>query len=429
MDITTSIPYGKSCINLDIQPGDYQVDYLTPAAHKEPAGNSQEAVRHALSSPVSGESVLENITSDFTVGITINDKTRPVPNSTLLPPLLRLLESKGVKESNITLFIASGTHIPMSKEEYSKVLPPEIYNRYRIIPHNSDTKEQLRAIGVTFRGTPVFVNNEFSNCDLKIVVGDIELHHFAGYSGGVKPAAIGLAGRETINKNHKLLLDENSTIGVYENNPLREDIEEIGKMMKVDLALNAVLNEQKEILQVFFGKPVDVIKAGIRLVNEISQVHISQQYDLVIASAGGYPKDINLYQSQKAMTHAARFCRPGGTIVLFAECSDGVGSDGYLAFMRRVNSIEEVIKKFEEEDFAVGPHKAFQIARILQKHAVYLYSSLPDSLTRSLLLKPIDLFGEIQELVKQVLSSQGRVAVLPYATACLPWYKEPRHEN
>jgi len=141
------------------------------------------------------------------------------------------------------------------------------------------------------------------------VVGDIELHHFAGFSGGVKSAAIGLCGRQTINANHHLLLDQYSTIGEYDNNPLRQDIEEIGEMIGVNYALNAVLTENKEIIEVFFGDPIAVMRAGIELVKELTLVPVDDLYDLVIASAGGFPKDINLYQSQKAMTHAARFYR------------------------------------------------------------------------------------------------------------------------
>ena len=190
--------------------------------------------------------------------------------------------------------------------------------------------------------------------------------------------------------------------------------------MGINLALNAVLNERKEIVKVFFGKPRDVIKAGIKVVNDISQVPIESLYDLVVASAGGYPKDINLYQAQKAMTHASLFCKPAGKIILIAECIEGVGSDGYLEFMRNVDSAEEVIKKFEENEFSVGPHKAFQIARLLTKHQILFYSSISTSLTKSLLLNPLSSVREIDDLINNTISSGGRVAILPYATACIP---------
>lgn len=414
------IPYGKNDIELDCAPGNSNVDFLVPGLVYKPSSDPSLAVFNAINSPIDGNTILMQCNTNTTVGITINDKTRPVPNTLLLTPLLHKLNALGIANSAITLFIASGTHVPMVPEEYALILSREIIQNYQIKAHNSDDEVQLCEIGKTFRGTPVFVNNEFYQKDLKIVVGDIELHHFAGYSGGVKSAAIGLAGRWTINHNHKLLLDEKSILGNYEGNPLRNDIEEIGRMMDIDLALNAVLNERKEILKVIFGKPVDVMKAGIQVVNDISQVPIDCRYDLVVASAGGYPKDINLYQAQKAMTHASLFCKTAGKIALIAECIEGVGSDGYLKFMSHVSSTAEVIKKFEMNDFAVGPHKAFQIARLLNKHQVFSYSSISAAITKSLLLQPLTSVNEIIELIENTMKSGGRVAVLPFATACIP---------
>jgi nickel-dependent lactate racemase len=192
--------------------------------------------------------------------------------------------------------------------------------------------------------------------------------------------------------------------------------------MKIDLALNAVLNQQKEILAVFFGKPDAVMKAGIQVVDQISRIPISHAYDIVIASAGGYPKDINLYQAQKAMTHASLFCKPGGVIVLIAECEEGVGSNGYLEFMRGVRNIREVIEKFTRSEFMVGPHKAFQIAKILQKHQVFLFSSIPARQVESLLLKPLTSLQEVQNLVNQHPGAE--IALIPYATACIAAYKK-----
>ena len=414
------IPYGNQTFDIICTLEKSSVEIFIPGLTYKPLPTPSAAVANAINSPVDKNTILEHCTSTTSVGITINDKTRPVPNTLLLTPLLHKLKALGIENSAITIFIASGTHVPMKPEEYQLILSQEIINTIQISAHNSDDETQLCEIGKTFRGTPVFVNKEFFHKDLKIVVGDIELHHFAGYSGGVKSAAIGLAGRQTINHNHKLLLDNQSILGNYAHNPLRNDIEEIGELMGINLALNAVLNERKEIVKVFFGKPRDVIKAGIKVVNDISQVPIESLYDLVVASAGGYPKDINLYQAQKAMTHASLFCKPAGKIILIAECIEGVGSDGYLEFMRNVDSAEEVIKKFEENEFSVGPHKAFQIARLLTKHQIFFYSSISTSLTKSLLLNPLSSVREIDDLINNTISSGGRVAILPYATACIP---------
>jgi len=414
------LPYGNRHIPLDL-PGDgYTVDILFPGGTAIPKEDTGTLIDSALSSPVGCDDPFKKVNKDTRVAITINDKTRPVPNSLILLPLLDKLRGCGVPNTNITLFIASGTHTPMLAEEYPQILDKEIYRDFKVYPHDCDDNDNLYAIGKTIRNTPVFVNRRFFENDVKIVLGDIELHHFAGFSGGVKSAAIGMCGRKTINTNHKLLLDPRSILGQYEDNPLRSDIEEIGRMIKVDLALNAVLNENKEIVSVFFGDPVAIMSEGIKVVRKISQVRIDEPYDLVIASAGGYPKDINLYQSQKAMTHGSFFCRPSGLLVLVAECSEGAGSQRYLDFMNGVTSIEEVIQKFAVNEFSVGPHKAFQIARILEKHKVYLISSISDDVVKSLLLEPLHNNIDMDKFIQKHIPPHGRIAVLPYATACIP---------
>jgi len=421
------LPYGSGNLQYSVEHLQGRYHVFQPNDELKKVADENRAVKQALTHPVGIENLQGRVDERTSVAITVNDKTRPVPNSVLLPPLLSMLRAYGVKKENISLYIASGTHFPMTEDEYPLVLSEDIIRQYRITSHNCDDNDNLYALGYTSRNTPVFVNREFFNTDLKIIVGDIELHHFAGYSGGAKSAAIGLAGRATINANHKLLIDDKSTIGCYQQNPLRQDIEEIGSLMKIDLALNAVLNKDKEILGVFFGKPGAVMEAGICLVDKVSRIHLNHLYDVVIASAGGYPKDINLYQAQKAMTHASFFCKPGGAIILIAECVEGIGSNGYLEFMSGIDNISEVFERFKRSDFMVGPHKAFLVARILQQFRVFLYSSLSSSLVESLLLKPINSLQEILNLVEQ-LSFGAEVAILPHATACIATLDNERHD-
>ncbi len=415
---TLKLPYGNTSIQLNL-PIEIDVDLIVP--NKIAPKNSPLAlIEKALAYPLDGIDPFSGINAGSKVVITVNDKTRPVPNNILLPPLLKKLHHLGVQTKNILILIASGTHVPMRADEFCQILDSKISSTYPVVSHDCDNSENLMYLGKTSAQTPVFVNRQFFQADLRIVVGEIEPHHFAGYSGGVKSAAIGVCGRETINTNHALLFDERSSVSRYDDNPLRKDIEEIGRIINVDLSLNAVLNTQKEIVDVFFGRPIAVMLEGIRLVNEISQIPIEEKYNLVIASAGGYPKDINLYQSQKAMTHASLFCKEYGTIILAAECREGAGSAGYLDFMRGITTCKQIKDKFMRQGFSVGPHKAFQIARIIEKHQVYLHSSMSGDLVRSLLLYPIDLLGfELGKLI-QNFSHDSKILILPYATACIP---------
>jgi len=326
----------------------------------------------------------------------------------------------GVKKENILIIIAVGTHTPMPETEFSMLLNEDILREFKVISHNCNDESTLIFKGTTSRGTPVWVNSLFDQADLKLVVGDIEPHHFAGYSGGVKSAAIGLSGRKTINNNHALLQDPKSCVGRFEDNPLRQDIEEIGELIGVDLALNAILNEKKEILQVFFGKPQDVIKAGMKVIRETGLTLIDSPYDLVIASTGGYPKDINLYQAQKALTHASLFCRDGGTVLLAAACNEGVGNQAYVDFMQGVKSHTEARDKLLKTGFQVGPHKAFQFALIAERINFLIKTEIDPAIMQGLLLRTID---DMQTSVNQAIQSFAalpRVAIVPFATATIP---------
>ena len=421
MAIICDLPYGNGFIPINLPVDQYQIDLIYPQKLLSNSSDNSRLVQEAIESPLGCKFPFSSLPSDTQIAIVVNDKTRPVPNTELVFPLLQFLHENNIQKSNIHFFVASGTHLPMTAEELPLVLGNEIPNTYPVHIHDCDQKDNLCEIGITSRGTPVYVNRQFYESNIKIVVGDIELHHFAGFSGGVKSAAIGMSGRSTINHNHKLLLDPKSTLGEYEQNPLRQDIEEIGQLMEVQFALNAVIDEHKHLISVFFGDPKTVMREGIRIVRKLSQIEIEQPYDLVIASAGGYPKDINLYQAQKAMTHASLFCKPGGLIVLAAECREGAGSEGFLNFMNNVNDLADIFTEFAAREFSVGPHKAFQIARILERNPVYLHASLNPELTSRLFLTPIDLFSNnFNDLIQSHVPPDGRIAILPYATACIP---------
>jgi nickel-dependent lactate racemase len=279
-------------------------------------------------------------------------------------------------------------------------------------------------LGVTSRGSVVWVNRFFYEAELKIVVGNIEPHHFAGFSGGYKTAAIGMGGRETINHNHAMLIEPYSRIAEFERNPLRQDIEEMGEQIVVQFALNVVMNNDKKIVAAVSGSPRAVIRAGIPISQHVCQTPVQGKYDLVIASVGGAPKDINFYQSEKAATHASLFTRDGGVIVLVAACPEGSGSQGYEQFMADVSSVQEVFDKFKRVGFRVGPHKAFQVARHLARVNLVLLSEITPELVRHLLMTPAqsmeDALAQSIQLLGMEPGQALRVAVLPHATNTIP---------
>ncbi|MCC6147240.1 MAG: nickel-dependent lactate racemase [Anaerolineaceae bacterium] len=400
------------------------IETATPVAKLEPKEYPpslppEELVTWALQNPVDTFN-FENFQHATSVAIAINDKTRPVPHEYMIPPLLSYLSQMGIKRECITFYVATGTHTPNMQKDFAALVPADILEGYRVVSHDCDDVVSLLDIGYTHCGTPVHVNKPYFLADLKIVIGNIEPHHFMGFSGGAKSAAIGLAGRDTINKNHTMLTNPCSRIGKYENNPMRQDVEEIGDMMGIHLALNVVLNSKKQIVKAYAGSPRSVMQAGIPFCREVCQVKVSRQYDIVLTSPGGHPKDINFYQAQKALTNAAQIVKDGGAIVLAAACPEGSGSNAFEAFMSDVKSPQDAIEKFVRLGFSVGPHKGYQIAQITKKAKVLLVSELPPELVKRFLMIPC---STIQEAVQEAIFHFPRkpeIAFMPKAVNTIP---------
>ncbi len=421
------LPYGKSSLQLNI-PENLVLDIISTIDHSA-RPNPLKAVEAALNVPCDGK-MLTDFPRPNKVTIAINDKTRPVPHYELLHPLVDRLNKWGIPNSKIALIIASGTHPPMPSSEIPTILPDEfLHNGHPIIAHDCDDQNELIYLGNTPAETPVWVNKRFYEADLRIVIGNIEPHHFMGFSGGVKTASVGLCGRETIQHNHAFITHPNARLGCYDENPMRQDVEEIGKLIGVHYAINAILDKDKNLIHALAGDPLAVMAAGIPLSQEVCQVPVSRQYDIVIASCGGSPKDINLYQAQKAQTNASLITKDGGTIILVAKCPEGVGSEEYWQFMQDVHSTDDVILKFNRTKFEIGPHKAFLFARIAKRLQTFLLSDLRQEVVEKLLLTPVT---DVNVGLTQALTgspSNPAVAVMPFAVATVPRFTDPPSQN
>ena len=413
------LPYGDRTLELELNGLNYSI--YQPKLIK-PFADQSIIVQKALETRF--EANIDNV--DFvnkSVAIGINDQSRPLPNQILLPVLLHFLEKLGVKREDITFFVATGTHLPLKHNEFSLILNDEILKSYKVVSHDCDNLENLINLGTTSAGTPVKVNRLFMNSDVKILVGNIESHHFMGFSGGVKTAAIGLTGRDTITANHSMLMHPNAVMGLYSSNPMRMDVEEIGKLIGIDFVLNVVINDNKENIAAFAGDPLEVMSKGIDFIRQNVQMDLqnaSGTFDLVIASPGGYPKDINFYQAQKAITHACLFSKPNGVIILAAECRDGMGSKKFEQFLSSKNSFPEVLEAFKSMPFEIGPHKAFQLAKQAIAHKIILVSGIPEEQVQKIMLSPCKSLEQAFEFAKAYLPPDPKIAVLPYATHTMP---------
>jgi lactate racemase len=412
------LPYGEGFLDLRLPDG-ARADLIVPHPAVL-AADPIACIERALDEP-SGGFNFDEYSYAQSAAVAVNDKTRPVPNNILLPPLLERLRRLGLPQDRIRLIVASGTHTPMRQDELARILPEDILAQYPVSVHDCDAAENMVDLGVTSRGTHVQANREFMQADLRIVVGDVEPHHFMGYSGGVKSAAIGLAARETIRQNHAMLTQANTSTGHYLDNPMRQDVEEIGRMMGVSLAENAILDLEKKIVYVVAGQPEAVMQAAIPLSRQVCQVKAHTDYDLVIASAGGAPKDINFYQAQKGMTHAAMLARDGGTVILVAACPEGVGSQPYEQWMRGLTSQTQVFERFNRDGFQIGPHKAFLVARIASRVRVMLFSEIAAQKVAELLIEPVHNLQAAALAACVDLPENASIAVMPYAVNTVPF--------
>ncbi|MCY4145870.1 MAG: nickel-dependent lactate racemase [Chloroflexi bacterium] len=412
-----SLPYGKSHINA-VLPDEFTVEYIAPrsqAAAQDPAATVMQAVYNPLgdvSPPRAG----------MRVAIAINDKTRPVPHESLLPPVLAGLRRAGIRDLDVHVIIATGTHPVITPDEYGTILPRPILDTYRVSCHDAYNEHNLTALGETSRGTPIAINSDYMKADYRIVIGNIEPHQFQGFSGGVKSAAIGLAGVETINRNHAMMRQPQAIWGSYADNPARQDVEEIGARIGIDFCVNAILNAEKGLARALAGEPVAVMRAGIPSVRELYAVPVSAPVALMIASPGGHPKDINLYQAQKGMAHASVATRSGGRMILCAACPEGAGNADYERWMRQpqIDSHAAVLAEFAREGFRVGRHKAFQVSRDASRVQTALVTDMADELARALLLaKAASLQAAVDEALA-TLALGARIGVMPAANATMP---------
>lgn len=326
------IPYGKREVEIKIP----RANYLATMAPKFRPGVKDEAgeVRRALDNPIGTKRLVEIARGRKNAVIVVNDITRPTATYKLLPHLLQELKEAGMGEDHILFLVATGTHRDNTKEELEGMLGKEIVRRFKVVNHHCQDDKIMVDLGITSDGIPVVINRLFCEAEVKILTATIAPHQSAGFSGGRKSVLPGIASLATLKQHHGFnMRSEKPAMGWVEGNKFHENAREAAKMAKVDFILNTVQNHHKEISQVVAG---DVEKAwleGVKASREIFEVKIPRPVDVVITSPGGFPKDIDLYQSQKSMAASEMAVKDGGTVILPAECKDGIGARGFYEWM------------------------------------------------------------------------------------------------
>jgi len=358
------------------------------------------------------------------VAIAVPDETRPAPLSEVLPALLKRIKAKlpGPLAESVTLFFGGGLHPPADAAAIERILPAGIARSCRIVAHDARTAA-MRDYGITSRGTPVRINAEFAKADFKVVIGQVDPHQFVGFTGGSKGVVIGCAAPETIEKNHSLMSQPNAYVGRLAGNPVREDLTEAGEMVGIDLAINFVLDADKKVVKLAAGKPSAVLESCASMCAKVYGVAIDEKFDIVVASCGGYPKDICLYQAQKGLNLASHALKPGGHILLLAASPQGVGDDIYFDYVSQFTSPEEVIRDFKSSGFRMGAHKAYLFGRTLVNYDVAVFSDLDPGILRKCHLRAAEPAAIIAEWVAE-FEGTPRVAIIPNANTTYFYHKE-----
>jgi nickel-dependent lactate racemase len=418
------LDYGRTGLEVDL-PEERVLGPLTvrPAP---PLPDPVAAIEQALRSPTGTPPLAEVARGRKNACVLVCDITRPVPNRLILPPLLRTLEEQGIARKDILLLIATGLHRPNEGAELDELVGPEIAGNYRIENHHGKELAEHVYLGETPNKVPVYLDARYVQADLKITTGLIEPHLMAGYSGGRKVICPGIAALETVKIWHgpRFLQHPRADCGILDGNPVHEENTRIAKMAGCDFIVNVCIDGQRRITRVVAGDMIEAWQKGVRFAEDMVKVAVAEPVDVVVTSSAGYPLDTTWYQAVKGLTGALPIVKEGGTIVLAASLSEGVGS---REFQRRIAAYPD-LSRFYAGRGEVAPFcemdewQLVMQAKVLEHCKVKVVShGLPAETLRRCYVEPA---ATVEAAVADSLAEYGpaaRVAVIPKGPYVLPY--------
>ncbi len=373
-------------------------------------------VERALAEPIGAPELGEVVKPGEKIAIVTSDITRPCPTWQIMPALLKRLYAAGVQKQDITLVFALGSHRHHTPEEMQHLAGEMAYNEIKCV--DSDPEDCIN-MGATKHGTPVDITRVVAEADKRICLANIEYHYFAGYSGGAKSIMPGVSNRTAIQVNHSMMVQPEAHAGRLAGNPIREDIEEAAAICGIDYIVNVVLDEHKQIIKAVAGDVTQAHRAGCAFLDTLYRKEIKQKADIVLVSQGGAPKDLNLYQTQKALDNAKHAVREGGVIILIGSCKEGLGEKTFQNWIEEANKPQDLIDRVQA-DFKLGGHKAAAIAMVLANADVYLVSEMPEELTKKCFLTPFASAQAALDAAFAKLGADAKVLAMPYGGSTLP---------
>ncbi len=417
------LDYGTDGLEVDLP--DERTTVIEPA-YPPGVDNPRQALRQALAAPLGAPPVADIVKAGQRVAISVCDGTRPQPRELMLRALFDALVE--TRSEDITILVATGTHRANTDDELRAMLGDDIVERYRVINHDARAPATLARVGDTTNGVPVWLNREWVEADIRITTGFVEPHFFAGFSGGPKMVAPGLAGIETTMVLHdaRHVGHPKATWGVVEGNPIHDDVREIARMTGVDFAFDVTLNGEKEITAVFAGELFAEHQAARQNSMREAMREVAAPFDVVVTTNSGFPLDQNLYQSIKGMSAAAKVVRDGGVILCAAECRDGLPDHGaYSELLKRGSSPDELLEMVHTPGFAEPDQWQIQVQSQIQKraHVRVKTSFLSTEALRAAHFEPME---DVSESARAALRDAGdgaSLCVLPRGPQTIPYVR------
>ena len=418
-----SLAYGQGGLDIDL-PADRTL--VVEPSYAPAAADQHQEVMRAMREPVTGPPLRDLLRPGATVAISMCDGTRAQPRHIVIPAVLEALEGV-IRLEDVVILVATGTHRGNSPEEIREMVGDEVADSVEIINHDARDRDSLVYLGVHGNGVPVWLNKRWVDADIRITTGFVEPHFFAGFSGGPKLVAPGLAGLDTVLTLHNAqrIGDRRATWGICEGNPVHDDVRAVvGAVGNVDFALDVVLNREQAIVQAFGGPVLEMHAEARKLTRRLAMSPVPSLFEVVVTTGSGYPLDQNLYQAVKGISAAATVVRPGGTIVCAAECRDGFPDHGsYREVLASAESPKALFDNISQRAETIPDQWQAQIQASLQIQArVVMHTSyLSDA---ALATAHLEQTADIERTVMDSLAAAGpdaRVCVLPEGPQTIPY--------
>jgi nickel-dependent lactate racemase len=416
--VSLNFSYGKGSLSFDI-PEKNLLGVLTPREAPSIKDLSQK-VREAVMNPIGSRGLREIVKKGERVAIVINDITRPVSNDQILPVIVELLLNNGVQERDIVVVIANGVHRANTPNEIRSMVGSSLFDSLMVYNHDAFDSKTMTTMGKTRDGIPISLNSFVAQADKRILIGAITPHHGAGYSGGRKSIFPGVSSYETLRMLHGIE-PVRPQVGELAGNLLHRNALEAARVVGVDLIVNTIPNMAGEVYEVVAGDMEKAWEQGIVFCDRICRVNVPQKADIVITCPGGFPRDFDLRQSQKAVSIAEMLVKQDGMIILVAKCSDGIGKKDLYDLLKDAGSPQRMIKKFRDLGFTASSRKAYMFARAMVKAQIILVTDgIDPNRIEDMMLTPAPSVEHALNLSFKKLGPNAKVLAIPQADLLIP---------